>query len=246
MKRAFRRLAKVYHPDLNPENRSLRECESLMSELVEAYERLLRNDADADDFLEGFRVGRSNKIALACELYSLDELSVDPFYEVHGLRMEFESFGGDGETHEHAESSNNDTAAAPAGGDGGTTTPGADGRDRPGSLLLPVAPGRITSVKAHPGDSVSDLQSRLESDLGAAWGLCEGGWELVAVRTNEPQPTQTAFGGGDESEEDGRADAESTNEVLSYHLFLDDYHIKHGETIYAVVLKSNNDNGNDN
>ena len=85
IKAAFRRLAKVYHPDLNRDNetRSREECESRMAELVDAYERLL--SGDADDFLENIRVGASSRVALACELCSVEELELDRLHDVHAL-----------------------------------------------------------------------------------------------------------------------------------------------------------------
>ena len=67
-------------------------------------------------------------------------------------------------------------------------------------------------------DSVSDLKRQLEAAHGAAWGL-EGrrrdrdglalGWELV--------------------HRDGGA--------MSYHLFLRDYDVQHGEILHAVVRR---------
>ncbi len=216
IKSAFRRLAKVYHPDLNPDNLPLEECESLMSELVEAYERL--TNKDEDDFLENIRVGSSNKVALACELYSVEELILDRFHEVYTLRIEYEN-----EAEAEDTVSNEETHNEGAGEE---------------SLLssLPQTASSITiPVQAHPGDSIMDLKERLESEFGTDWGLTNClGWELLSVKRNNPTTSKAKSDGNNEDP----ATIANNNEVLSYHLFLDDYQIDHGDTIYAVVRKN--------
>ena len=209
IKATFRRLAKVYHPDLNPNNLSLEECESLMSELVEAYERLTNKDEDA--FLDNIRVGSSNKVALACELYSVEELILDRFHEVYTLRIECENEAEDAVSNEE----NHNEGAG----------------EEPLSSSLPQAACSITiPFQAHPGDSIMDLKERLESEFGTDWGLTNClGWELLSVKRNHPT--------SDGNNEDPTTVA-NNNEVLSYHLFLDDYQIDHGDTIYAVVRKN--------
>ena len=209
IKAAFRRLAKVYHPDLNPENRPIEECETLMSELVDAYERLLRSD-DEDYFLENIKVGASNKVALACELYSVQELTMDNFHEVHALQIDYgtEADENSEETELDRERRTNET-------------------EYPPSTSLPeTAKSIIAPIQAHPGDSVLDLKEDLESEFGEEWKLrnCLG-WELLAFKKTKV-----------DSEEDPTTVAVH-NEVLSYHLFLEDYQIQHGDIIYAIVRK---------
>ena len=78
IKAAFRRLAKKYHPDLNPTH-SIKESEARMAELIEAYDRLMD-----DDF--GGRIGDS-RVALACEMYTIAELRMDRLHDVHSLKL---------------------------------------------------------------------------------------------------------------------------------------------------------------
>ncbi len=203
IKAAFRNLAKLYHPDLNPGDRPVEECETLMSELLEAYERLTKGDDE--DFLDNIRVGASNKVALACELYSVEELILDRVHEVHALCIEYEI---------------DETKKEPD-----------DKRIEPPSSSLPQASFAIP-VEAHPGDSIMDLKERLELEFGMDWGLNDClGWELLAIKRSKIHD-------GNKSIRDDPSTVAVNNEVLSYHLFLDDYQIQHGDTIYAVVRQN--------
>jgi hypothetical protein len=78
IKTVFRRLAKKYHPDLNPTH-PRKESEARMAELIEAYDRLMD-----DDF--GGRIGDS-RVALACEMYTIAELRMDRLHDVHSLKL---------------------------------------------------------------------------------------------------------------------------------------------------------------
>ena len=251
---------------MNPDNRPVSECESLMSELVEAYETLMADDDD--DFAARFQVGHSNKVALACELYSLEELQMDRFHDVYALCMEFHKDEEDDE-----EDGDINEFQCDGGGDVGTANA--------------VAVTSILPIHAHPEDSVSDLKRQLESEYGLEWGLLttpssgasssandndndndnerrkdrDGlatGWELIVVRTSNITNNVTAAAAAaaannsKENKSKGNVEGNSetddeknndninvvvTNEVLSYHLFLDDYQIRHSETIYAVIRK---------
>jgi len=205
IKAAFRKLAKIYHPDLNPDNRPLEECESLMSELLEAYERLTKGDDE--DFLDNIRVGASNKVALACELYSVEELILDRIHEVRALRIEYEI------EETRKETDDNRVEELP-------------------SSSLPQASFAIP-IQAHPGDSIMDIKERLELEFGKDWGLKDSlGWELLAIKQSKIHE------GNNTSIEDDPSTIAVNNELLSYHLFLDDYQIEHGDTIYAVVRQN--------
>ena len=281
---AFRRLAKAYHPDLNhsPQNLTKQECESLMTELVDAYQILLDDD---DDFAARFQVGHSNKVALACELYSLGELRMDRFHDVYALKMVFDS-DDDNDNDDHDNDNNdehnkeNDDSCS-------------DEDHSIGSSLVETSNCHQTiAVHAHPEDSVSDLKRQLEEEHGIEWGLKQQqkqqqrssgskddslerrkdrdglsiGWELLILRednnTNDDDDDNikedASTSASCQSEENSsnssnsganmdRNDCDSDkatkaitfqNKVLSYHLFLDDYGIKHRETIYAVVRKN--------
>ena len=85
----------------------------------------------------------------------------------------------------------------------------------------------VLAIHAFPNDSTSDLKQLIEAEAGESWGLTgrarnrEGalmGWELV--------------------QEEGLLEGGSLGTVvLSYHLFLHDYGIEHGDILYAVVRK---------
>lgn len=235
---AFRRLAKVYHPDVNPHKDKV-DCESSMTELVEAYQILMEDD---EDFAARFKVGHSSKVALVCELYSLDELTMDRFHDVYALEMVFED-PDIGKTSMRGVTTN----------DSQDKFDGTSSSISSQSVVVLDASKHKLKVYAHPQDSVSDLKRCLEEDYGVEWGLrsldddsldrrkdrdgLATGWELLVLRaTNEntDEPPKT----GGEQQNKGTSDSlETINEVLSYHLFLDDYEIRHGETIYAVVRK---------
>ena len=230
IKSAFRKLVKIYHPDLNPGNRHLEECESLMSELVEAYERLLKNNEDEDDFLENIRVGASNKVALACELYSVDELTRDNFHEVYPLRMEY------AKDEIEATETQKETDLCPS------NKPTEKKLDNSSSLPQSTSSLFAISVGAHPRDSVLDLKERLESEFGSDWGLenCIG-WELLTFNTKSMRNSKnknTNHRGNNSRDDEDSSTIAVHNEVFSYHLFLEDYGIRHGDTIYAVVRKN--------
>ena len=84
IKSQFRALAKMYHPDLNPNTKSNAEK---MIELVSAYDSLLKNECD--DF-EYARLG-SNKLATMCELYTLQELRSRSSVSIFPIRVNFEN-----------------------------------------------------------------------------------------------------------------------------------------------------------
>jgi hypothetical protein len=231
IKAAFRKLAKVYHPDLNRDTSSADDCEAKMAELVEAYERLTRKNADEDDddFLENIRVGTSNKVALACELFSVDELIRDTVHEVHALRMQY----GEGEEAQRVESVEGN---APINQEH-THNVTEDFNTLPEAFASAT---RLIPMQAHPGDSVSDFKERLESEFGEAWGLEDTlGWELVAAKRHDrrSRKTKNDKSNNDEEEDEDPTTVAANNEILSYHLFLEDYQIRHGDTLYVVVRK---------
>jgi len=237
IKAAFRNLAKVYHPDLNPDNRPREECEALMSELVEAYERLLKHANGGDDDDDDSRVGASNKVTLACELYSVDELIMDRFHDCDCDDEEIDS---------ESEIESGWTLDDENDGDcGGGGEDSAKQQQTSLPVSASVTPFTLPILfKAHPDDSVSDLKGHLESssEFGIQdWGLTDClVWELVAL-TRQRNRNTSSSSKVKETDDDGDEDPSivaANNEVLSYHLFLDDYQIQHGDIIYAVVRKN--------
>ena len=233
-----------------------------MSELVEAYERLLKHanggddDDDDSDFLDNIRVGASNKVALACELYSVDELIMDRFHEVHALRMVYnDDDDSDDCDRDRDDEEINSESEIKSGwtldneNDGDCGGGGEDSAKQQQTSLPVSATATLYTLpipfKAHPGDSVSDLKGRLESssEFGIQdWGLTDClGWELVALTRHRNRNTSSSSSKVKETDDEGDEDPSivaANNEVLSYHLFLDDYQIQHGDILYAVVRKN--------
>jgi hypothetical protein len=246
IKARFRALAKRYHPDMN----GGRGDEDMFDTVVEAYDALMD-----DDF--GGRV-QDSRVALACEVYTIAELRADRFHDVYALRIAFGEGegGGDGVEDPHGGRGGNGGAAeeglGSVGGRGGSGD-GSRGRDenRNGAGAgggeeggggeaggLEVAEGDVDGdsadntgagdgmvgwptsiVNTSPLDSVSDLKRLLQEEHGEAWGLLDGNRRLD--RDQLATGWEVVFNGT----------------VLSYHLFLHDYHIRGGTIIHAVVRR---------
>ena len=54
-----------------------------MSELINAYTMLM------DDELFIHKVGADNRVALACEMFTLEELRMDRFHHVYSIRIRY-------------------------------------------------------------------------------------------------------------------------------------------------------------
>ena len=78
IKAAFRKLVKIYHPDLNPSINSAWSTVK-MTEITEAYDLLMDEDYST-------RWG-DNSVAMACEIYTLQELKASPAFQVHAIRI---------------------------------------------------------------------------------------------------------------------------------------------------------------
>lgn len=122
-----------------------------MSELVDAYEQLMD-----DDF--GGRVGDS-RVALACEMYTMDELRMDRLHDVYSIRIVY------------PEEEENSKEISPK-----------------FRHSFHVSSKPLYEIRAHPDDSVSDFKRRLQSRFMDQWGLgnrrldrdnIATGWELV-------------------------------------------------------------------
>ena len=169
IKAAFRRLAKKNHPDLNPHLRQSSNGErngkgsasyfyDPMAELIDAYNKLLD-----DDFSD--RV-RDSRVSLDCEIYSIDELKINPMYDVYSIRILY---------------NNSEDPTVP-------TMTASNFIARDGLDFIP-APEAVIEVPAHPDDSVSDLKRRIQDMYAKEWLLTGRktdrdklmtGWELVS------------------------------------------------------------------
>ena len=172
-----------------------------MAQLIQAYDHLMD-----DDF--GAKVGDS-RVALACEIYSLEELRIDRLHDVYSIRIIFQEDETDNLVdnstafHEKEEISDSGVSNVP-----------------------------IIEIMAHPDDSVSDLKRQIQMSFIKEWGL-EGrrldrdkiatGWELVVESIKW-------------FDEEEKESVQSLS-VLSYHLFLHSYGIRNRDIIHAVVRK---------
>jgi len=165
IKFSFRKLAKQYHPDLNPQlPPSL--SQKRMSEIIQAYNQLMD-----DGFLS--RVGDA-RVALACEMFTLDELRIDRFHDVYSFRILYE--------------------------ESDTYSEKIEFRD---TMRTEVNPIHTVELMAHPDDSISDLKRKIQSLFKEEWGLSgrrvdrdniATGWEMVKLNTGKGE---TCLNSGD-------------------------------------------------
>lgn len=156
IKAAFRNLAKLYHPDLSTLPAEV--AKEKMSEIILAYNQLRKGD-----FL-GSRAGDS-RVAVACHIFSLEELQADNLHDVYSIRIAFRT---ESTTEER-------------------TTKLCIRR------FLPSIE-RTLEVIAHPEDSVSDLKRQIQLQFEHAWGITHRaknrdairiGWELTCIRKSD-------------------------------------------------------------
>eukprot|EP00555_Chaetoceros_dichaeta_P010643 CAMPEP_0198259638 /NCGR_PEP_ID=MMETSP1447-20131203/8776_1 /TAXON_ID=420782 /ORGANISM="Chaetoceros dichaeta, Strain CCMP1751" /LENGTH=238 /DNA_ID=CAMNT_0043947073 /DNA_START=92 /DNA_END=808 /DNA_ORIENTATION=- len=230
-----------------------------MSELLQAYDQLMDDDGGFSS-----RVGDA-RVALACEMFTLDELRIDRLHDVYSFRIVYE----DREEEECEDSGGED--GEPSTMQSTTTT-------------TEVNPISIMELEAHPDDSISDLKRQIQVSFMEQWGLTgrrldrdkiATGWELIKVITTAPRRdadrASTGLRRDDSSRDDDddddetkgglEGDAATTNNdrhtdaatataaaaaaaskeaslgVMSYHLFLHSYDVRHGDVIHAVVRK---------
>jgi len=135
-----------------------------MAEIIDAYDTLMDDDLNS-------RVGDS-RVALACEMYSIDELRKDGNYDVYDLRVLFDGAG---------------TAAVDKYSVSGNTKD----RNLDEFVIQDMMPKVevIYETNPHPDDSVWDLKCHVQDKYKADWGLegrrksrdgALGGWELVS------------------------------------------------------------------
>jgi len=228
IKSSFRKLAKQHHPDLNP-HLPPKVAQHQMSQLTHAYDALM--DEDGGGLLSKARDGR---VALACEMFTLDELRIDRWHDVYSFRILY-----DDDDDNDISSNNNDGDLV----DSSTTNTNTT------STTTQVNPIQITELNAHPDDSISDLKRQIQSSFRDEWGLIgrrldrdriATGWELIKViEKSDYHPLETTFGGGKVIVPPPKHAGEecSSMEVMSYHLFLHSYDVRQGDIIHAVVRK---------
>lgn len=170
-------------------------------------------DALLGDDLAGRIQG--NQLAYTCEAFTIDELRADGLHVVHALRIIYDCDGSSSSS-----SSGYASTSTQAAGTGSSAGEPRDTRESGENRLVAAVDVNDVPllVSASPDDSVLDLKRALIAAHGDQWGLTDrrvdrqgvaGGWELV-------------FGGS----------------ALSYHLFLHDYEIGHGDVVHAVVRRA--------
>lgn len=215
IKSSFRKLAKQFHPDLNPQLPP-DISRSKMSEIIQAYDHLMDDDGGFSS-----RVGDA-RVALACEMFTLDELRINRLYDVYSFRILYDkdSCSSDG-CGEELFTSDSDLEES-----------------------TELNPFPIMELRAHPDDSISDFKRQIQSSFKEEWGLSgrrldrdriATGWELIKVGI--PGKCKESEAKTDcDCNVDGEGDGYSLH-VMSYHLFLHSYNIQHGNLIHAVVRK---------
>jgi hypothetical protein len=150
IKKAFRKLVKMYHPDINPCIDNVFSTRK-MTEITEAYDKLMDEDYST-------RWG-DHRVAMACEMYTLDELLASPMFAVYTIQILYSTdTAEDGTAHSHT------------------------------SIRDARALRKEFQVLCDPFDSVSDLKRLIQSLKFQEWGLhgramdrdkLAKGWELV-------------------------------------------------------------------
>lgn len=212
-----KKLAKENHPDLNPHLPS-HITQSKMSELINAYTMLM------DDELFIHKVGADNRVALACEMFTLEELQMDRFHHVYSIRIRFSNNNNNDDDDDDNNSSDVDIH---------------HDRLKEYSSSFDLVSNNNNHHQTVPidqifnrNDSISDVKRQLQSLYQKNWGL-EGrkldrdkiaiGWEIACEMNKH---------------DDGDGGNNDTSlEVMSYHLFLHSYGISDGDIIHAVIRK---------
>jgi curved DNA-binding protein CbpA len=217
-----KQLAKEYHPDLNPQIPS-QLSQTKMSELIHAYDQLMD-----DDFLG--RVG-DGRVALACEMFTLQELKMDRFHDVYSIQIRYyedEEDSGNNDDNENKGDNEKDVERQ------NKADSAFDTVNDSNSTRSDISTFHLIEHKAHPDDSISDIKRQLQSLYQTDWGL-EGrrldrdklatGWEIVCTSTDTDTDNRLSN------------DVPDSTEVMSYHLFLHSYNISDGDIVHAVVRR---------
>ena len=166
-----------------------------------------------------------NKVALACEMFSLDELRNDSFHHVHSFRVVFDLEGKE-------QSQSNRTVIQ---GDELSVA-------KSNQHSLSISKERIIDLRTHPDDSISDLKRSIQLLHGDSMSLTgrrldrdniATGWELV----KEVLPHQYPSDADTTHESTTRSSPTPSLTVMSYHLFVHSYDIRHGDILHCIVGK---------
>ena len=90
IKMAFRTLAKLHHPDLNrrlfseDSNDNIIDDNNTMAKLLNAYETLMEKYSAS--YLS---TATDSRVALACEIYTIEELKSSPVFDVYTFRISY-------------------------------------------------------------------------------------------------------------------------------------------------------------
>ncbi len=193
-----------------------------MTELIHAYNTLV------DDELLLNVIG-DERVALACEMFTLKELKMDRFHHVFPIRIRYyDDMDIDSSDYDDNNNENDDVNEKNHGG------LSLEKEIKTKELLLTTE--LILELKTHPDNSISDVKRQLQSLYLHDWGL-EGrkenrdrivvGWEIAKIKSR--------CSSNDNDDYDENDDA--SLEVMSYHLFLHSYGISDGDLIYAIVRK---------
>eukprot|EP00559_Dactyliosolen_fragilissimus_P000974 CAMPEP_0184858628 /NCGR_PEP_ID=MMETSP0580-20130426/3716_1 /TAXON_ID=1118495 /ORGANISM="Dactyliosolen fragilissimus" /LENGTH=221 /DNA_ID=CAMNT_0027354879 /DNA_START=398 /DNA_END=1063 /DNA_ORIENTATION=- len=217
-------MAKKYHPDLNP-NIPKETSEHIMSKLIDAHQILISEDESNQS------IG-NNKVALACEIYSLSDLKLDRFHDVHKLRILYHQTPPPDESNPISSKESSKTELK----------------------QLQIEP--IFEIHAHPDDSVSDLRRNLQESFMEQFHLQDRcldreqiaiGWEVVLPTPNcydyddqnidevDHDRLECRIGTRTSFKTDTSSSPPSSLTILSNHLFLWNYNIRHQDILYVIV-----------
>ena len=203
-----------------------------MAELIHAYSQLMD-----DNFLQN--VG-DERVALACEMFTLQELKMDRFHDVYAIQIQYDDcVDVDNLVKDDV------TVGAAAEEEEALSV------NTPFNTSSEVVnfnnnnSNHIIKHIAHPDDSISDIKRQLQSIYLNNWGLngrrldrdkIAIGWEIVCQKLQDGDEVTNS----DDEQSVGASKSTSNSdslEVMSYHLFLHSYGISDGNIIYAIVRK---------
>lgn len=254
IKQSFRALAKQYHPDLSIHNdsdvdicedanhskeverrkRSRKESEILMSELIEAYGILMSN------YDSSLASNLSNRVALACEMFTIKELEMDRNYSVYNIRIKYDiEKNGINEDI----TGQNDNIGDSMDGD----------NDNEENYHTSLSSEVVYEIQAHPEDSVADLKRLIQNEFSTDWPLSlkeeertekkkdrDGiyvGWELVSSARKTKNSSSGVIASCDNSPDTSNSITFRDEQILGSHFFLTDYYIRHNDVIHAVIIR---------
>jgi len=192
-----------------------------------------------DDCLQvGAKIGSDSRVALAAEIYTIEELKLDRFHDVYTIQILYHDDGKQLKKQQRAKQGegydDDDIMAEKA-----DTSVVGDTTNVIGLHETQISAETCIEILAHPDDSVSDLKRAIQEKYETEWGLrgrkmdrdnIRMGWEVLCVDRIGEQHLKT-------SKSSSKTNSQE-HVVMSYHLFLNSYDIRHKDLIYAVVRKA--------